>query len=133
MLFSPSSRISTRGRTRVRSLGVRRAPSLGHHGWPTADQQVDFLRQIGCHLTAQEFYEKIFLALWFWLVFLMITNSADIIFFSLFLLDFARFWIIRALSNYNAEKLHLTIENATQGFTVGDWFLLYKLRTAFFN
>jgi len=89
--------------------------------------------QIGCHLTAQEFYEKLFLALWFWMIFLMITTSAYIIFLSLFLLDFFRFRIIRSVSNYNAEKLDLTIENATQGFTVGDWFLLYKLRTAFFN
>lgn len=91
------------------------------------------IKQIGCHLTAQEFYEKIFLALWFWMIILMITTSAYIIFLSLFLLDFARFRIIRALSNHNAEKLDLTIENATQGFTVADWFLLYKLRIAFFN
>ena len=63
----------------------------------------------------------------------MITNSAFIIFLSLFLLDFARFRIIRALSNHNADKLDLTIENATPGFTVADWLLLYKLRTAFFN
>ena len=34
MLFSLSSRRSTRSRTRVRSLGVRRAPSSGRHGWP---------------------------------------------------------------------------------------------------
>lgn len=88
--------------------------------------------KFGCHLTAMEFYEKLFLAIWFWLIALMIITSFYILFLCCFLIPSARKYILRCAKPYIAEeKLTTTIERAGKNFRIGDWFLLYKLKFAF--
>jgi len=87
----------------------------------------------GCHLTAQEFYEKLFLGLWFVFMGLMVITSLYILFLLAFIVPFFRKFIIKRLCKVKDEKIDMTIENATENFGVGDWFLLYKLRAGFFG
>lgn len=89
--------------------------------------------EFGCHLTAQEFYEKLFLGLWFVMMLLMIVSSLYIIFLLCFFIKPFRRVLIKAIAKVKDEKLDQTIENATECFSIGDWFLLYKVRGAFFN
>jgi len=85
----------------------------------------------GCHLTAQEFYEKIFLFIWYWMIGLMVAQTIYILFlFCFFCQTFRRCMIKRFL--YNEPKLDETLDAATEKFSIGDWFVLYKIRVCFY-
>ena len=83
----------------------------------------------GCHLLAQEFYEKIFLGLWYWLVFLMVVQTGYVIFIVGFYLKGVREAIFKVILR-SLDNKHLS--SATRKFQIGDWFLLYKLRQCFY-
>ena len=88
----------------------------------------------GCHLTAQEFYEKLFLVLWFVFIFLMIVSTIYVLFLLCFFLKYFRRFLIKWLvRSKNVKKIDQIIDDATENFGIGDWFLLYKLRSGFFG
>jgi len=99
------------------------------------NQQLMNRRQeaFGCHLTAQEFYEKLFLGLWVVFMLLMIISSLYTLFLLGFFIKPFRKFLVKMICKVKDEKIDQTIENATENFGIGDWFLLYKLRGAFFN
>ena len=82
----------------------------------------------GCHLLAQEFYEKLFLIIWYWMVFLMIAQFLYIIFLVCFCFKPFRRFIFNRILGVSCKDL----SEATQKFQIGDWFVLYKLRVCFY-
>ena len=85
--------------------------------------------QFGCHLTAQEYYEKLFLIIWYWLVFLISTQALYLIFLTCF---FSKLFCKKMIRFLLKRKIHEEIlAKSTEKFEVGDWFLLYKMRSCF--
>lgn len=85
----------------------------------------------GCHLTAQEFYEKLFLALWYWQIFLMVVQSIYVMFLTIFYSKTLCKLALKTffLSDFESRK---KADEATKKFDIGDWFVLYKLRSFFY-
>ena len=85
--------------------------------------------KLGCHLTFMELYEKIFLILWFWLIFLTFVTCVYIIFLILMMLPFVQQQILRPSkptnSKMNARPLVTSVAKLCK---VGDIYLLYRLK-----
>ena len=81
----------------------------------------------GCHLTAQEYYEKLFLVIWYWLIFLISAQALYLIFLTCFL---SRFFCEKLIKFFSEGRItDHDFKIATEKFEVGDWFLLYKMRS----
>lgn len=92
----------------------------------------------GCHLVLMEFYEKVFLALWVWLLFLTTATVLYTIFLLLLHIPYFRFLVIRVDkpdfaeddvefddSKNLMEKLFIHVVDKCK---IGDIWLLYKLK-----
>ena len=88
---------------------------------------------VGCHLTYMEFYEKIFLFVWAWLIILIIITAAYIVFLCSFINHTFRKTLIKSCMSTKCENLDSVIETATWNFSVGDWFVLYRMQKAFYG
>ena len=87
------------------------------------------VEKFGCHLLAQEYYEKLFLVIWYWLVFLMLAQACYLVFLICFCSRLFCEKLIRLLSSKKIDEDSLV--RATKNFKAGDWFVLYKFRSCF--
>ncbi|XP_047741117.1 uncharacterized protein LOC108665311 [Hyalella azteca] len=88
--------------------------------------------KLGCHLTVMELYEKIFLALWLWLILLTILTSLYIVYLFFFWSPWARLHILRVSKPVNAkDTVRNTVVSVLQNCKIGDIYLLYRLRQHF--
>ena len=83
----------------------------------------------GCHLTVMELYEKVFLAIWVWLILLTTFTCAYIIFLGFLWLPYFRLTILRVAKPANAkDHVSNVIVNVLKNCKIGDVYLLYRLK-----
>ena len=83
----------------------------------------------GCHLTFMELYEKIFVFLWVWLIFLIIAVFLHLLFLLLMFIPTFRIYLLLHTKPIHANiKLKKSIYILSQNCKVGDIFLLYKIK-----
>lgn len=87
----------------------------------------------GCQLTGNEFYEKIFLVMWYWLTILFFMTVCYLAFLFCFFVPMIRPWIVRVSKPFviGEQSISETLHRATEKFDIGDWFVLYKMRALF--
>ena len=85
----------------------------------------------GCHLLAQEYYEKILLLVWYWMVLLGIGQALYILFLVCFMFKRFRQFLFKVILVFRSDSAG-DLSSATMKFQIGDWFLLYKLRNCFY-
>ena len=87
---------------------------------------------LGCHLTVMELYEKLFIALWLWLIILTCLTCMYIIYLLFFFSSYARLYILRIAKPVNAKNsVRNTVVSVIQNCKIGDVYLLYRLRQHF--
>lgn len=92
-----------------------------HYGSSGDLQSSDFL----CILPLNVVNEKVFLVLWFWLLFLAFASIISVIYrLLLFMIPPFRTYLLMAQVRY-IPKYH--INTITKHFTIGDWFILHQL------
>lgn len=87
----------------------------------------------GCHLTVMEFYEKLMLILWAWMIIVMIVSTVYIVFLIIFFFPGPRRLIFK-FSKLRLNKIHdfdHAMDKLEKQFRVGDFFILYKAKDAF--
>ncbi|XP_063610410.1 innexin inx2-like isoform X2 [Penaeus indicus] len=90
------------------------------------------IERLGCHLTVMELYEKVFLALWLWLIILTSITVGYIIFLSLMWVPWARLFMLRIAKPLSAkDTIRNTICNIVSSCKIGDVYLLYRLKQHF--
>ncbi|KAK7084975.1 hypothetical protein SK128_008219 [Halocaridina rubra] len=90
------------------------------------------IERLGCHLTVMELYEKVFLALWVWLIILTTMTVFYIIFLGLMWLPWARLWMLRIAKPLSArDTIRNTICNTVSACKIGDVYLLYRFKQHF--
>ena len=88
------------------------------------------IERFGCHLPIQEFYEKIFFIIWFWLIFLIIITSLYLIALALFVfLPYIQLMLLRIPKPARATtSVRKTILKVMEFSKIGDIYLLYRLK-----
>nr|XP_045592742.1 innexin inx2-like [Procambarus clarkii] len=85
--------------------------------------------KFGCHLTIMELYEKVFLALWVWLIVLCLVTCCYIIFLFLMWLPWVRVLLIRiARPIHGTDKVRKISQDVVSNCKIGDIYLLYRLK-----
>lgn len=95
------------------------------------DNQLVSLRteKFGCHLTIMELYEKVFMGLWLWCIFLILITSCYIIFLLSLLLPHVRLLLLRfSKPRHISTKITQLIQDVLKVSKIGDVFMLYRLR-----
>ena len=88
--------------------------------------------ELGCHLTIMELYEKIFLALWLWLILLTALTAGYILFLIAMLFPAVRKQLLRTAKPISAnDKVSKTIVRVSDNCKVGDMYILYRLKQHF--
>lgn len=86
--------------------------------------------KFGCHLTIMELYEKVFLALWVWLIVLFVVTSCYVIFLLSMWLPCVKTYMLRAAKPAHVDgKIRGIIENVSKNCKIGDIYLLYRLKS----
>lgn len=88
---------------------------------------------LGCHLTAMEFYEKLLLITWFWMIFVMIATTLYILYLVCFMSPFTRKYIVSLPkpATFKDNSLDEISKNAAKDFKTGDWFILHRMKSLF--
>merc|ERR1719187_1631478 len=90
------------------------------------------IERLGCHLTVMELYEKIFLALWLWLIVLTAMTAFYLVFLGLMWLPFPRMFMLRIAKPLSAkDTIRNTIGHSISNCKIGDIYLLYRLKQHF--
>lgn len=88
--------------------------------------------KLGCHLTVMELYEKVFLALWLWLIVLTICTCLYICYLFFFWSKWARLRILRVYKPVHVQdSVRNTVISVLENCKIGDIYLLYRLRQHF--
>lgn len=107
---------------------------------PFVDCELDVVSQLtnkrteklGCHLTVMELYEKLFIALWLWLIVLTFMTCLYIVYLFFFWSPWARLHILRVAKPVNAkDKVRNIVVDVIKNCKIGDIYLLYRLRQHF--
>ena len=86
--------------------------------------------QFGCHLTVMEMYEKVFVALWIYLIAVTTTTACYILYLFLFLHPVTRRLIFKPTPSVSAKDCDVERVNEALGtYKVGDFYLLYRLQS----
>ena len=87
---------------------------------------------LGCHLTLMELYEKLFMILWFWMIFLTAATVCYIVFLCFFRHPYFRNYILRRGSKTLLAKeegdLRDKVAVVVDSCNTGDVFFLYELK-----
>ena len=87
---------------------------------------------LGCHLTLMEVYEKLFMFLWFWMIFLTAATAYYIVFLCFFRHPYFRNYILRRGSQTMLTKeegdLREKIAIIANTCNTGDVFFLYQIK-----
>ncbi|MCL4131487.1 UNVERIFIED_CONTAM: hypothetical protein GTU68_041455 [Idotea baltica] len=87
------------------------------------------IETFGCHLTVMELYEKVFLAIWAWLIVLTTLTCAYLIFLGFMWLPYFRLMILRVSKPMNAnDSVSHTVVSVLSSCKIGDVYLLYRLK-----
>ncbi|CAL4111110.1 unnamed protein product [Meganyctiphanes norvegica] len=87
------------------------------------------IETFGCHLTFMELYEKIFIALWFWLVFLVTATAIYLLFLLTMHFQIVQRYIIRVEKPARGQhRVGDLMPNVFRNFRVGDIYLLYRIK-----
>ncbi|KAK8754120.1 hypothetical protein OTU49_012157 [Cherax quadricarinatus] len=85
--------------------------------------------KFGCHLTIMELYEKVFLALWVWLIALCFFTCCYIIFLFMMWLPWVRVLMIHTARPVNGrDKVRMISKKVMKNCKIGDIYLLYRLK-----
>lgn len=83
----------------------------------------------GCHLTLMELYDRLFLFLWYWLVFLVVAASCYLVFVLVLWLPFVRERLLRpAKPAIVEENLDVVVAGALSKCKLGDVYVLYRIK-----
>ncbi|KAK8745124.1 hypothetical protein OTU49_000464 [Cherax quadricarinatus] len=87
------------------------------------------IEKLGCHLTIMELYEKVFLILWVWMIFLTFVTCCYIIFLILMWVPYVRVYLLRTAKPAHASsKVGMVIHAVAKNCKIGDIYLLYRLK-----
>ncbi|XP_071516561.1 innexin inx2-like isoform X2 [Panulirus ornatus] len=85
--------------------------------------------KLGCHLTIQELYEKLFLVLWVWLILLTFVTCCYIIFLFFMWLPCVQVYLLRTAKPVHAkENVRGVIHAVAKNCKIGDVYLLYRIK-----
>ena len=87
--------------------------------------------ELGCHLTVMELYEKVFMALWIWIVFLMVITAGYLVYLAMFWLPYFRTnYVHRRYKTppFAQDGAKEKIASTLREYDVGDTFVLARLR-----
>jgi len=88
--------------------------------------------RLGCHLTVMELYEKIFLAIWLWLIVLTTITAGYIVFLMLMWIPQVRVLVLKVAKPIHArDNVHHVINDVVKTCKVGDAYVLYRLKQHF--
>lgn len=88
--------------------------------------------RLGCHLAVMELYEKVFLALWVWLIILTTLTVGYLMFLAFMWFPWPRLLMLRIAKPLNAKNtIRNTICNLVSNCKIGDVYLLYRLKQHF--
>ncbi|XP_037790296.1 innexin inx2-like [Penaeus monodon] len=88
------------------------------------------VERYGCHLTLMELYDKLFLFLWYWLVFLAVVASCYLVFLFVMWLPFVRERLLRPAKPAIAEEnVGVVVAGALSKCKLGDVYVLYRIKS----
>ena len=86
--------------------------------------------KFGCHLTVMELYEKFFVFLWFYLIFVTVATAFYILYLFVFLIPVTRRYVFNPTPSVTAKFLDIErVDSALKKLRVGDAYLLYRLQS----